>query len=68
MSRDHLYTVSDGFKNKVDPNIIKHPANCELILHTDNQKKNVKSKITLDELLKRIESWDKKYNTEIINK
>jgi hypothetical protein len=60
VSRDHLYSVSDGFKNGVDPNIIKHPANCELILHIKNQSKKTKSNITLEELLKRISEWGKK--------
>lgn len=59
VSRDHLYSVRDGFINKIDPEIIKHPANCGLMLHKDNNFKNYNSSITLDELLKRIEEWDK---------
>lgn len=62
ISRDHLYSVRDGFINKVDPAIISHPANCNLVIHTDNQKKNVKSEITLDELKERIKIWNLKYN------
>lgn len=58
VSRDHLYSVRNGFINKVDPEIIKHPANCALMLHKDNNFKNYNSSITLDELLKRIEEWD----------
>lgn len=54
VSRDHLYSVKDGFINNVDPYIISHPVNCRLILHIENQKKKDKSIITLDELIKRV--------------
>ena len=62
ISRDHLYSVKDGFINKVDPTIISHPANCKLVIHTDNQRKNVKSDITLEGLKERINIWNLKYN------
>jgi hypothetical protein len=61
VSRDHLYSVSDGFKSGINPEIIKHPSNCELILHKNNQSKNCKSSITLEELLQRINDWNVKY-------
>jgi hypothetical protein len=64
VSRDHLYSITDGFKNKVSPEIIRHPSNCELLLHKNNQIKNVKSKITLEELLFNIDQWDNKINKE----
>lgn len=57
VSRDHLYTVKDGFDNKIDPEIIKHPANCSLVVHTSNQSKGRNSSITLVELLSRIKEW-----------
>lgn len=60
-SRDHLYSVSEGYKNSIDPSIISHPANCKIILHTENQKKNSKSSITLEELHKRIAEFEKMY-------
>lgn len=59
ISKDHLFSVKDGFMNKVSIDIIKHPANCRLMIHKHNQVKNSKSLITLEELLKRIEEWDK---------
>lgn len=63
VSRDHLYTVSDGFTNKVDPDILAHPANCAILLHNgpggNNSKR--KSSITLNELITRIKLWDIKY-------
>jgi hypothetical protein len=58
ISRDHLYSVNDGFKNNIDPNIIKHPANCQLVVHKKNQYKYDKSSISLDELKNRIDKWE----------
>lgn len=57
VSRDHMYSVKEGFINKIDPKIISHPANCELLVHKDNNKKKTASSITIEELLKRIEKW-----------
>lgn len=64
VSRDHLYSVNDGYYNHVDPLIMKHPANCRLLPHRENQHKNRKSAITLEDLLNRIHVWDKKYFRE----
>lgn len=61
VSRDHLYCVKDGFKNKVNPDIIKHPANCKFVIHKENQQKYNTSSISLDDLLKKISEWNKKY-------
>ena len=61
ISRDHLYSVHDGFKNGINPSIIRHPANCELKQHKENQTKNSKSTITIEELLKRIENFEIMY-------
>lgn len=60
-SRDHLYSVSDGYKNNIDPKIISHPANCEIIPHRKNQNKHKTSSITLDELKERIKKFDLQY-------
>ena len=62
VSRDHLYSVKYGFLNKVPLDIIKHPANCQIILHKDNNTKKTKCEISIDELLDRIRIWDIKYN------
>ncbi len=63
VSRDHLYSVKDGFVNKVDADLISHPANCKLMKHSDNSSKNSHSAITLDELKERIARWDQKYGS-----
>jgi hypothetical protein len=61
VTKDHKYSVMEGYRNKIDPNILSHPANCELLLFSDNSSKNGKSSLTLSELLENIEIWNKKY-------
>ena len=61
ISRDHLFSITDGWLNNIDPEIIRHPANCELVPHTVNQSKHKKSKITLDQLLSRIKDFELMY-------
>lgn len=61
ISRDHIYSISDGFKNNINPAVISHPANCRLLWHLDNQSKGVKSFISYQDLLLRIEEWNQKY-------
>lgn len=63
ISKDHMYSVKDGFINKVDVKIISHPANCKLMVHSKNSSKKCKSIITLEELKKRIYEWDLKYKS-----
>ena len=62
VSRDHMYSVKDGFENNVPPELLAHPANCRLLIHNKNVSKHKNSCITLDELKERIALWDKKYN------
>lgn len=61
VSRDHKLSISDGFEQKIDPNIIAHPANCCLVQHVDNQKKHRKSSITLEQLLEEITKFNLTY-------
>lgn len=65
VTRDHMYSVMDGFKNNIDPSIISHPANCKLMIHPENSSKHDKSSITLEELKERIKIWDEKYGNPI---
>lgn len=62
VSRDHMFSVREGFEQGIDPKIISHPANCRLILHTENISKNKKSIITIEELLERIKKFDNRNN------
>lgn len=61
VSRDHIYSISEGFKNNVDPYLISHPANCKLILHSNNSSKHSRSDITIEELQRKVKEWDEKY-------
>lgn len=63
-ARDHMVSVFDGFKLKIDPKIISHPANCQIITYSENSKKHRGSNITLEELQKRIKLWDEKFQKE----
>ena len=57
VSKDHMVSVREGFDLGIEPEIIKHPANCQIMLHRKNQSKREKSSITIEELLKRIRDW-----------
>ncbi len=62
VSRDHMFSISEGFRLGIDPIIISHPANCRLLRHRANKAKNGSCSISLDELHERIERWEKKYD------
>lgn len=64
VSRDHIISVSYGFANNIDPKIISHPANCRIMLHIDNKIKHSKNDISLDQLLDKINIWNKKYTEQ----
>jgi predicted nucleic acid-binding Zn ribbon protein len=61
ISRDHMISVKYGYENNINPNIIKHPANCKIMRHNENSSKCKKCSITLDDLLNRINIWNEKY-------
>jgi Zn finger protein HypA/HybF involved in hydrogenase expression len=63
ISRDHMFSIMDGYKNKIAPEIIRHPANCNLMVHNENSSKHDSSSITLIELYERISNWNKKYGS-----
>jgi hypothetical protein len=67
VSRDHKFSVKEGFRRLVNPLLLAHPANCELIKNRHNQSKCDKCSITLEELLNRIETFDKKYGKYYTN-
>lgn len=62
--RDHLYSRHEGFKNKVFPEILRHPANCKIISHKENVKKGIKSALTLEELFCKIKEYKKLWNEQ----
>lgn len=61
VSRDHMVSVKYGFENNIDPEIISHPANCKLMLQSENFLKKEKCSISFSELKERIKYWNKKY-------
>jgi len=61
VSRDHCYSIDEGFKNLVDPYIISHPANCILIQQRKNASKHTKSNISIEDLIEKIKYWNEKY-------
>lgn len=65
VSRDHMVSVDYGWKHQIDPAIIRHPANCRLMIHSDNFKKGIECSISLEELQLRIAEWDKKYGVVV---
>ena len=67
--RDHMYGRKAGFNDGVFPEILRHPANCQIITHSNNVKKakfNNDSIISLDDLFYKILNWNTKYDEHTI--
>lgn len=60
--RDHAFSRKSGFELGVFPEILRHIENCQIILHSDNVKKNVSKNINSDSLSLE-ELFDKIENT-----
>lgn len=50
---DHIYSIADGFKNNINPNIISSYVNLRVITSDENLKKGTRSDMELDELMER---------------
>jgi hypothetical protein len=61
VSRDHKISVKDGFRRLINPLILAHPSNCELVKNRHNQSKSDKCSLTLEDLLFKIKEFDNKY-------
>lgn len=61
ISRDHKFSRMMGWELKIDPYIISHPANCELLQHKNNISKHKKCSISLSDLILNINNWNDKY-------
>lgn len=58
--RDHKYSRKTGFVNKVFPEILRHPANCGLISHSENVRiaqAGIDDVITLEQLFIAIQNY-----------
>jgi hypothetical protein len=62
VSRDHAVSVRYGFDNNLPAEHLSHPANCVLMQHGKNVSKGMKNTMTYEELLRRIDAWDRKYS------
>ena len=56
--RDHRISIDYGFKNKISPDIIKHPANCRFVPVYANSGKSTKCEISLQQLVEEISIWN----------
>ena len=61
ISRDHMYSIKEGFNNNIKAEIISHPANCKLIQQRKNSSKHTKCSISLEYLKIEISNWSNKY-------
>lgn len=61
VSRDHMISVRYGFDNNIPAEHLSHPANCKLVTQSENSSKRTQNSITYEELLSRIDKWNKKY-------
>lgn len=59
---DHMYSIKQGFVDNVSPKIIGHIQNLEFIYWRDNLSKHQKSSTALEELLYRIEEYERNEN------
>ena len=56
---DHIFSISVGFKNGIDPFLIAHPCNLQMLKAKLNKKKNSKCDHTIEELLEKVNNFDK---------
>jgi hypothetical protein len=59
--RDHKVSRFTGFNEGVFPEILRHPANCQLISHSDNSSKREKSSLDITTLFNNIKTYDKEW-------
>lgn len=50
VSRDHIFSINEAYKLSINPCFISHPANCNLLVHSENSKKYINSDIILNDL------------------
>jgi len=55
--RDHKLSKTDGFKIGLFPEILRHPANCQILTHSENSSKREKSSIGVQILLDNIKIY-----------
>jgi len=56
---DHIHSIFEGFKKCINPNIIGHVLNLQILDAKINRSKGIESWITIEELNKNIEKFNK---------
>lgn len=54
---DHIYSISEGFKNNIPPYVIGHWSNLRLLPKIENSSKGARCAKTIDELFTDFETW-----------
>jgi hypothetical protein len=57
---DHKFSITEGFKQGVDPAVIGHFSNLKLIPKSDNRSKRIRCSITLEDLHQQYDRWKTK--------
>lgn len=57
---DHKYSIIEGFKNNISPEVIGHICNLEMIPWKQNQQKQGKCSHTIEELVNKINDYNQK--------
>ncbi len=60
LSRDHKVSVAEAIKNNYDSYYITHPMNCELMPHSENQKKHSDCSLSYSSLKQLVDEYDRK--------
>ena len=72
--RDHIYSRRSGFENKVFPEILRHPCNCQILTNSENVRKkryyyHDGDDQTLEELIEKILNYkDEWYEQDLVIK
>lgn len=64
LTKDHRVSCRYGYEHNIDPYLISHPANCEIMLRNDNSSKYSNCSLTVEQLIENVEWW----NENIIHK
>ena len=54
---DHIYSISQGYKDSINPFYLAHPSNLQMLKAKENKKKNSKCGHTADELFEKINQF-----------
>lgn len=55
--RDHRVSKMSGFTAGLFPEILRHPANCDIITHSENARKRSHNSTSIEDLLRTIENY-----------